>query len=42
MNDIQLLMCKNCTHSKNEHRQQPSGPRFYDHRCLFCKCQQFT
>jgi hypothetical protein len=38
----QLQICKNCPHSKKEHRYELGGPRFYDHHCLCCKCQQFT
>lgn len=38
---FQIPICKNCTHNKFEHRNEPNGPKFYDHRCLICKCRQF-
>ena len=42
LDNLQLIICKSCIHVKNEHRNEPNGPRFYDYRCLICKCQQFT
>lgn len=41
-NITQIHICKNCNHLKNQHRDEPNGPRFYDHHCLLCKCEQFT
>ena len=35
-------VCKDCNHSKKEHRNEPDGPKFYDHHCLICKCRQFA
>ena len=42
LDNLQLIICKNCIHANNEHRNEPNGPKFYDHRCLICKCRQFT
>lgn len=41
LNSLQIPICKSCAHSKVEHRNEPNGPRFYDHKCLVCKCRQF-
>ena len=41
LDSLQIPLCKNCTHTKIEHRNEPDGPKFYDHRCLVCKCRQF-
>ena len=42
LNSLQIVVCKNCIHIKDEHRNETYGPKFYDHRCLVCKCRQFT